>query len=187
MYKKYRTEVLVLGSREYGEADRVFALYTRDFGLARARASAVRDERSRMRYALQNYSRAHASLVRGKRGWRVAGAEAAGAVGARGAPAFARVSRLLLRLVAGEEPNAYLFNALAEAHGALATAGREAAMIEVVCVARMLYALGYLSNEALKSALFAHTSYAAAHLVEAEALRDKLLVSINEAISETQL
>src|SRR5216684_1387129 len=93
MYQKYQTESLVLGSRESGEADKVYVLYTKDFGLMRARATAVRSEKSRMRYALQNYSRAVA--------------------------AFARISELVLRLVNGEEKNDYLFAALAEAHGAL--------------------------------------------------------------------
>ncbi|KKW47559.1 MAG: repair protein RecO protein, partial [Candidatus Kaiserbacteria bacterium GW2011_GWA2_58_9] len=74
MYQKYHTEALVLGNRERGENDRVFTLYTEEFGLVRARASAVRTEASRMRYALQNYSRARVALVRGKRGWRIGGA-----------------------------------------------------------------------------------------------------------------
>ena len=72
MYQKYNTEALVLGSRETGESDRVYALFTKDFGLVRARASSVRSEKSLMRYALQNYSRANVSLVRGG-GWRAAG------------------------------------------------------------------------------------------------------------------
>ena len=76
MYQKYNTEALILGSWESGESDRVFALFTRDFGLVRARATAVRAERSKMRYALQSYAHANVSLVRGKRGWRLAGATA---------------------------------------------------------------------------------------------------------------
>src|SRR3989338_4112750 len=76
MYEKYHTEALVLGNREMGEADRVVALFTRDFGLVRARASAVRTEHSKMRYAVQDYARADVSLVKGKRGWRLAGASA---------------------------------------------------------------------------------------------------------------
>jgi DNA repair protein RecO len=191
MYQKYHTEALVLGSREYGEADKVFALYTRDFGLVRARASAVRNEHSKMRYALQKYSQANVSLVKGKRGWRVAGAaalqNAAGNV--RSITTFARISELVLRLVHGEEKNEYLFAALAEAHGAL-TQNENAEIfgtIEIVCVARILFALGYISNEALSTALFTHTAYTGESLIEAETLKDKLLSSINKAIAETQL
>ncbi|MEK7134029.1 MAG: recombination protein O N-terminal domain-containing protein, partial [Patescibacteria group bacterium] len=109
MYQKYQTDALVLASRESGENDRVFVLYTVDFGLVRARASAVRTEKSRMRYALQNYARANAALVRGKRGWRMAGASAVkNACGdRRGIAAFARISELTVRLVHGEEKNDY--------------------------------------------------------------------------------
>ncbi len=190
MYQKYHTDALVLGSRESGENDRVFALFTRDFGLVRARGSAVRSEKSRMRYALQNYSRAQVSLVRGKRGWRAAGAVATrNASGAtEGIAAFARIAELTVRLVQGQERNDYLFAALAETHDALMREHVEAfATIEIVGVARVLFALGYLSAEALETTLFAHTAYAPEHVQEAQEMRDKLLSSINRAIAETHL
>lgn len=190
MYQKYNTKTLILGSRESGEADKTHALYTEEFGLVRARATSVRSERSRMRYGLQNYSRATVSLVRGKRGWRAAGVSAIRTArgDARGIAAFARVSELVLRLVSGEEKNEYLFAALAEAHDALMREKSDAfGTIELVCVARVLYALGYISNEALSSALFTHTAYTGESLLEAETMKDKLLSSINKAIAETHL
>lgn len=189
MYQKYNTEAIVLGSREQGESDRVFALYTRDFGLVRARASAVRKETSRMRYALQSYSYSQVSLVRGKRGWRVGGATAGDKnIEGKNLPTFARIASLVLRLVAGEGQNEYVFATLSEAHDTLSKNPDEArATIELVCVARILYGLGYLSEEALSTTLFAHTSYALEHVQEADALREKLLASVNRAINETHL
>ncbi len=190
MYQKYHTEALVLGSREYGESDRVYALFTRDFGLVRARASAVRSEKSKMRYALQHYARVRVSLVCGKRGWRAAGAAAIDSIdGARkGAAVFARVAGLVMRLVVGEERNDFLFDTLVHArefltHGDVGMAPT----VELVCVARVLYALGYISTEALETAIFTHTAYTMEHLTEASAIQDKLLSSINRALSETQL
>lgn len=190
MYQKYNTEALVLMSRESGENDRVVTLLTKDFGLVHARAGAVRVEKSKMRYALQHYTHANISLVKGKRGWRVAGATALriAAGDMRGIAAFARVASLVLRLVHGEEKNDYLFAALGEAHGALMQEKCDAfGTIELVCVARLLYALGYISNEALSTALFTHTAYTGESLLEAEALKEKLLFSVNKAIAETQL
>lgn len=190
MYQKYHTDALVLGSREHGEADKVFSLFTRDFGLVRARASAVRSEHSKMRYAMQKFARVNVSLVKGKRGWRAAGASASkNAIGdVRGVSTFARISELVLRLVHGEEVNEYLFEALAEAHDALMVEKCDAwATIEIVCVARILFSLGYISNEALSMALFTHTAYTGESLLEAETMKDKLLNSINKAIAETQL
>lgn len=197
MYQKYHTEGLILGSRDTGESDRTIAIFTRDFGLVRARASAVRSEKSKMRYAAQDYSRSYVSLVKGKRGWRLAGCTAISIAQGdpRGIAAFARISELVMRLVNGEDTNEYLFAALAEAHTALMSSeggpsfgGQDAyGTIEIVCVARALYALGYLSNEALSSALFTHTAYTGEHLLEAETMKDRLLLSINKAIAETHL
>ena len=191
MYQKYQTDAIVVGSRESGEADKTLALYTRDFGLVRARATSIRSEKSKMRYALQSYARVNVSLVRGKSGWRAAGASAyvtATGKDHSGVSAFARVSELVLRLVAGQERNEYLFDALAQAHEALMRERIEsAATIEIVVVARILYSLGYLSAEALETALFTHTAYGDPELSEAERLKDKLLLSINKAIAETHL
>jgi recombinational DNA repair protein (RecF pathway) len=191
MYQKYQTEAIVVGARESGEADKTFALYTREFGLVRARATSVRSEKSKMRYALQAYSHVDISLVRGKNGWRAAGASVSVAATSKdpaGVSAFARISDLVLRLVAGEEQNVYLFETLAEAHTALMRERIEAvATIEIVAVARILYSLGYISAEALETALFTHTAYAETHLREAEALQDQLLASINRAIAQTHL
>ena len=198
MYQKYYTEALILGSRERGESDRVYALYTEEFGLVRARASAVRTEKSRMRYALQNYSYAHVALVRGKQGWRLGGAIALSQIGgtAKNILVFARIVRLVLRLVVGEEQNRYLFAALREAHRALVRGAEASETIELVCVARLLHALGYLSSEALgrtptgetlSTTLFTHTAYTGESLLEAESMKDQLLLSINKAIAETHL
>lgn len=190
MYQKYHTEAIVLGSRESGEADRTVFLFTRDFGLVRARASAVRTEKSKMRFALQHYTHSNVSLVKGKRGWRAAGATALCIAQGdpKGVATFARIAELTMRLIHGEEKNEYLFNALRDAHDALMRPVVEAfPMIEIVCVARLLYSLGYISEEALQSTIFTHTAYGAEHLEEAEKLRGELLSSINRAIAETQL
>lgn len=191
MYQKYQTEGIVIASRESGEADRMLALYTKDFGLVRVRATSLRSEKSKMRYALQAYARANVALVKGKNGWRAAGAAAVTTAirkNRSGISAFARISELIVKLVVGEDRNEYLFNALAEAHEALMREKVEStATIEIVAVARILYALGYLSSEAMETALFTHTAYTDSHLREAEVIHDALLSSINKALSQTHL
>jgi len=191
MYQKYQTDAFVLRSYERGEADRIFALFTREFGFVWARASAVRRENSRMRYSLQNGAVAHISLVRGNKGWRVAGASAVAQLDMQqtsGAGAFARIALLLERLAGGEQPNPYLFDTLVQSHAALMN--EEPALhpvIELVAVARMLFALGYLSQEAFGTALFAETAFSHTGLSEVQEVRPKLLSSVNKALSETQL
>lgn len=188
MYQKYHTEALVLRSYERGEADKVFGLYTKEFGHVWARASAVRREKSLMRYALQQYAHVNISLVRGMTGWRAAGATALSHIAPDAVATFARIARLTDRLVAGEEKNDYLYATLADARAALAIAQREShGAIELLAVARILYALGYLSADALGSALFTHTAFELPQLAEAETARSELLLSVNKALSETHL
>ena len=92
------------------------------------------------------------------------------------------------RLVHGEEKNEYLFATLTEAEATLASSTNTILpTVEIVCVARVLYALGYLSENALGSALLTHTAYGAEQFVEVEKKRAALLTSINKALSETQL
>ncbi len=179
----------MLGATERGEADKTIALMTRDFGLVRARASAVRTEKSKMRYASQHFTRLNASLVKGKRGWRLAGATAYSLpVSGPGISAFARIAELTQRLVPGEEKNEYLFDVLAEAHRVLMDTHVSAvATIEIVSVARVLFALGYISAEALQTTLFTHTQFGSEHIQEAEVLKETMLKSINRAIAETHL
>lgn len=187
MYQKYQTDAIVLRSYERGEADRVYALYTKEFGFVWARASAVRRESSRMRYALQNYALVNISLVRGAAGWRAVGARAISAIGDDGT-IFARIGKLVERLVGGEGQNNYLFATLADAHAALRREKRELhGAVELLAVARILYALGYVSADALGTALFAHTAFTHTELEEAKSARTKLLSSVNRALSEAHL
>ncbi|MCR4280757.1 MAG: hypothetical protein NUV88_00265, partial [Candidatus Kaiserbacteria bacterium] len=147
--------------------------------------------KSKMRYSLQNYSLAHVALVKGKAGWRLAGAKAIGGANKKNPKAlsaFARISGLVTRFVAGEEAHERLFDILKEAHRALMQDECEAwPSIELICVARIMHTLGYISSEALQSALLTHTTYTEESLREADAMREVLLRTINHAISETHL
>lgn len=186
MYAKYNTEGIVLGSRSSKEADRVYQLYTRMFGMVYARAVSVREERSRLRYALPHYSRLEVSLVKGKSGWRVAGVTPVTSLMPKQAAVFARIALLMERLVNGEEQNEYLFCSLADAHARLRDTDADSLTVELVCAARVLFALGYIAAPSLNVSLFSHTAYEASHLKEAELFRGELLVSINKAIVEAQ-
>lgn len=191
MYEKYQTNALVLDSMEQGEADRVYTLYTRDFGLVRARASAVRLESSKMRHALQDCMLVSIGLVRGSRGWRIAGATAlrsACGVSEGALRAYGRLTRLLERLVVSEERHEYLFAMLSEAHGALfASSDVQWPSIELLSVARMLHSLGYLAAESIPHTLLTDTHYQDVGLVQVQTLRPAFLTGVNKALSETHL
>lgn len=189
MYAKYTTEAIVLGSRERGEADKTIILLTKDFGLLFARAIGARKESSLMRYALATSSMARVSLVRGKREWRVAGAvPTASRLPEMPLHVFARMARLVSRLVHGEEENMHLFETVRAAHEALKVAEKHALpSIELLAVARVLHALGYIAPEAIGSALFAHSAYTPEMAAETEKARIALLGAVNAAIAASQL
>ena len=181
----------MLRSFEQGESDKTLVLFTRDFGMIFAKCVGIRKNESKMRYALQDFSCASASLIRGKRGWRLAGAVAlCPSAGAKlgGLRSFSNIARLLQRLIQGEEKNTYLFDAVREAHMYLLKGSNELRpTVELICVARTLHALGYLSAEATSETLFRESHYSKAQFTEAERIRAMLLRSVNEAIAESQL
>lgn len=193
MYEKYPTDAFVLSGRNRGEADRYYTLYTREFGLIRARCSSVRAERSKMRYALQTFSLSNVSLIRGRAGWRIAGAAAKSGIvvdariGLLPYAALARISKLLERLLHGEEKSDYLFDSVQEARSALLQERSDADSIELLCVIRILFALGYIAPNSAMQPLFANCDYTDVMLGTVQAYKVSALGVVNAALSATQL
>lgn len=133
-YHIYTTKGIILSERPVKEADRIYSILTREFGLIRAIATGVRKETSKLRGAIEPVSVSNVSLVRGKEYWRLTSAEF-----------IKRVERskpleLVLTLVQGEDPNPALFDALEENLNS----------DETELVAKVLYHLGYLQERDLK-------------------------------------
>lgn len=147
-YKTYITEALVCGSRPSNTSDRSYLLFTREAGMLYANAKSVREERSKQRYALQEFSYVRTTLIHGKSGWRVTGTEPLTNVytnkRTREARALVRnVIRLLRRLIHGEFPHDALYD---EVRGVLMrfSEGNETD-IEEIFTLRVLHMLGYIS------------------------------------------
>lgn len=131
MHQIYHTDAFVIKSLPQSEAGKFVTLLTKDFGLVRATAQGLRYEKSKLRFAIQDYSKASVSLVRGKNGfWRLTNAVAEknlyyslnnkteipgqarddiGGVDEELFKVVARVFRLLERLLPGEEVDSELF------------------------------------------------------------------------------
>ena len=110
MHHIYHTQGFVLGSRNKGEANKMLTIYTREMGLVRAMVQGIRLGKSKLRFALQDYSYTNIDLVRGKDIWRVTSAKNISTFPfARFSKdsllLIARVSSLLERLCDGEESN----------------------------------------------------------------------------------
>ncbi len=143
-YRTYTTDALILGSFEGVAADRTVTLFTREAGLVFARAVSVRRESSKLRYGLQDFSRVTVSLVRGRRGWKVVGAERSENLYFRAADrdrraALLRILRLVRRLVRGEGGDRPLYDRLLDGLALLAQAGaQELSGVEQALALRLL-------------------------------------------------
>jgi recombinational DNA repair protein (RecF pathway) len=119
-----------------------------------ADAKSVREERSRQRYALQDFSLVRVTLIRGKSGWRVGSIEAldnyynaAHDKAARGS--IVKLVRLLRRFVHGEEPHRQLFDYTKDALNVLRNDVSERSFLETVIQLELMRLLGYVDDRQL--------------------------------------
>ena len=66
MIKLYSVEALILRARDFGEADKVITLFTREEGKCQAIAKGVRKSTSRLRGGVQPFTHSRLLLYRGK-------------------------------------------------------------------------------------------------------------------------
>ncbi|MEK7186909.1 MAG: recombination protein O N-terminal domain-containing protein [Patescibacteria group bacterium] len=141
-YHIYTTPGIILSHWPLREADRIYAILTRDFGLVRASASGVRKESSKLRGALEPLSLSSISLVRGKEHWRITSAVLESKIPS----VFAAPFSLLEKLVTGESPNPKLFDSV---NALIRSAQLPDDMFEPRLVSKILFHLGYLREEDL--------------------------------------
>ncbi len=195
-YHLYHTDALVLGGSPRGEGSKTITLFTRELGLLSATAQSVREERSKLRYGLQDFSYAEVTLVRGKEYWRLTGAELLSNLGdeCEGGGASVRITgricKLLKRLLAGEEKNEPLFIAVTEGLQCIREK-KDAGLLEgaeIVLVLRILFLLGYLAPRNEFDPFLSHAGlWDETILSEALLLRTLAISEINNSLQQSQL
>lgn len=151
-YKTYTTEALVCGMFNRNTADRSFLLFTREAGMLYANARSVREERSKQRYALQDFSLIRVSLIKGKAGWKIGSVESLVNYYASAPDKAARGSvvviyRQLRRFFSGEEAAPALFDYVKEALATVAQEVFHRQWVEKIIQARILTELGYVDTK----------------------------------------
>lgn len=153
MRHRYDTRGIVLSRSPLGEANALVTVLTPELGLVRARAQSVRAPGAKLAGALTTLTESSVILVRGKEGWRLAGAVPEEQWFARlpdsaSRDRVSRVSGLLLRLVAGEAQDSGLFLIMRGYLEALATLPADThEACEVLAVLRILEVLGLDTGE----------------------------------------
>ena len=196
MYHLYHTDGFVLGGRPFGEGNTFFTLFTKELGMLQASATSVREERSKLRYGVQDFSLSNLTLVRGKEVWRLANATLRLNISVlfRERPEivymFGRIFRLLRRLLPEAEKHEELFAALTDTVLFLQTDAEHTPLetIEIVLVLRAPYFLGYVSAKGELETFFNHPfSLNAEVLHTAARYRTLALSSINASLKASQL
>lgn len=198
MHKIFITEGIVLGKRGVGEANSSVALLTAELGLIKATARSARYERSKLRYGLEPLTRGRFSLVRGKFEWKLTGVVEpqklflSGVAPIASRQAMGRITRLMLRLIQGEEPIPRLYKTVSEGFEFLVNAqnSSDAEAIECVLVLRILAHLGYLPERPeLAPFVTPATEELFSLELTAEAARSRTLLiqAINESLDATGL
>ena len=192
----YSTECIVLGSADYGEANRYISLFTKEIGLVKAVAKSVREEKSKLRYSLQNFSFINTTLVRGREVWRITGAEEKYNLhndlkdDRERLLIINQILNLLQKLVHGEERNDYLFNTLADGLEFVRKNNLDKEMLknfEHLIVLRILYSLGYIAKKNKFDELLQLTEINEGLLKETKSKRKSIIFSINRALKEAHL
>lgn len=141
------------GSRVNNTSDKSFLLFTRDAGMLWATAKSVREERSKQRFALQDFSLMKVSLIRGKSGWRIGSAESEINFFTRSnekerRAAVTRVIRLLRQFLHGEVTHLDLFADSKEVLSRLIhLEPKDLDELLTIYTLRLLHRLGYVADE----------------------------------------
>lgn len=153
-YQTYTTEAFVCGTWNRNTADCSYLLFTKEAGMLYADARSSRLEKSKQRYALQDFSYIRVSLVKGKAGWRVGSVEpianfylAAVDKAARGS--VVQLCRSLRRFYSGEEAAPELFSYVIASLQVLVQELAARSDVEKIVQVHLLYKLGYVNQKYL--------------------------------------
>ncbi len=190
----HHTQGFILSSRNIGEANKLLSIYTRELGLVKATAQGIRRAESKLRFSLQDFSHASIDFVHGKDIWRVTSATNISTFPLMRANKesiliVARISKLIERLCAGEEPNEKIFDDFIQALYLLDSPNFSSESLEALelhLVLRIVNELGYIGDsEILAKYLEDDFSNEKTSLLLAE--RKSIISHINKALRESQL
>jgi DNA repair protein RecO (recombination protein O) len=195
MYRKYHTEGFILESLNFGEANKLFLIFTKDLGLLKATAKSVRESRSKLRYGLTNYSISSLSVIRSKKGWRITGATSFFNVyftlrNSQQKVLFLKLFTLLKRLMPEEEPSPLLFDNILESYQYLLNNNldeQQSKNLECLMVLKLLKSLGYLGSKGRWQSLIETPGLNPVALRAFTPFREKAVRHINQSLKESQL
>jgi len=169
-YRVYQTEGIVLAKKDFGEAERLFYIFTKEFGMIKAIARGVRYIKSKLRSNLDLFSYGNISLILAKENWQIVDVEEKEKnreiiINSKKLNLFARIAGFLTRMIKGEERNDFIWEEIKNLF--LRLKKEDSDDLEIFFMARLLNNLGYLP--------------------EIFSSRKLLISAINKAVKESML
>ncbi len=193
MHHIYHTEGLILGSKNYREADKYFHIFTRDLGMIYASAQGIRKLSSKLRFVLQDFSYAKLDLVKGKDFWRITSASKINKLEKvskkkETLEIVFNISQLLKRLIIGEDLNKKLFDVLLNGLSFLEKyeTTEDLKNIEAIIVLRLLNNLGYIGDAKINKEIV-NLPLGEELILKTSKNKKFIFMEINKALKESHL
>jgi DNA repair protein RecO len=153
-YQTYTTEAIVCGTFNRNTADRSYLLFTKEAGMLYADARSAREERSRQRMSLQDFSYVRVSLVKGKSSWKIGSIEPRGNFFMEACDKAARgsvvsLTKFLRRFYGSEEALPDLFDYFKGALTVVQDTVSSRTVLEHIIMVKLLKELGYVDARVL--------------------------------------
>lgn len=194
MREKYHTEALVLGGFDHREANKIFHLFTKEFGFIVASTQAVRVEKSKLRYGLQDFSLCDLSVVKTKNDiWKITNCvpQKNYYFELKDSPIkialIAKINAFLRRFLHGEGKEASLYKDVVGVFEKVDSFDDEdIPFLEGVIVIKILYRLGILKNSTLFSGIIEEEDNKK-NVENFEKIKKEAYFAINQSLQESQL
>jgi DNA repair protein RecO (recombination protein O) len=199
MHHIYRTEAIILSSRPSGDSGKYLTALSKDYGVLKIDAQAVRKTDSKLRQSIQDYSVVDISFVRGKTGNKLVNASFVSSFfydikNIKVLKSLTRIFRLIEKMIVDEEKDETVYDLLIETEKILQLDNKDSdeflKALEVVVVYKILSRLGYISEEGEYEFIISQNiSDDLISKVEQFPQKDRenLIRLINQAINESHL
>jgi hypothetical protein len=191
MHTIHHTKAVILRSQSTRESDKMYWLFTEDFGLVVAVATGVRKAGSKLAGQLVDYSFVESDLVKGRDVWRLISATSicaplAGQTQHPLARAYVRILGAVDRFVIDEGVHGDIFATLREAGDMVGGAYTDAKRFDTLVIWRILVSLGYIGVDLLDQQLYATPLLGALASLD-DAQTKAMIERVNMTIKETHL
>lgn len=189
----YHTRGFVLAHFPHGEYNKRLVILSREFGVIRVTAQAVRKIESKLRTSIQDFSEAEFFLVHGKSGWRLTNTSHVRNLHAefseRDFQMIARIFSLVMRLIPEEDNASQIFSVIESLLVFLSAqelSDADIELLEILTNLKILSDLGYIPHEAALAPLISG-DVTTDSLEQINKHKKSAIKLVNQAIRESHL